>query len=350
MASINNRNNQNNQNNQNRSRHNNNRPSKSAKNRIRRRNITFRNGYYMETDPLSEESIYHRNDVLKYKISNLKFLKRYKKTYDPNTILNLSDSTDCFWYFLKYDEDVKDHLRGMNREIYRMFPKILKMNEGNDFRDYIHNFLNKPCKIFLNFDNTSTENYFRDIFIYKTTYNGDTRTMTKIKRTKEEQSTIVDFLFSDFPTKVDFFICGNESNVLFYKPEELNLMIKITNKYFPITMMDIQRMLCTYITGDSIISSSNPFIHSEFYYIQMLFGSTLQCDMKRINSTPLHNFHFNLNSNKKDFPNYIKRIPNNLPEPPYSMYTMFKINSVKRIFMLKDIYREYIERVKQFKH
>ena len=319
----------------------NNRPSKSAKNRIRRRNNTFRNNNYMETDRLLET-----DRLFKQKIRDLQFLKKLKKTYDPNSILNLSDNVDVFWYFLKYDEDVKDQLRSMNREIHIKFPKTLEeINEGNDFRDYIHYFLNKPCKIFLNFDNTSKGNYFRDIFIYKTTYNGYRRTITSIKRTKEEQCTIVDFLFSDFPTKVDFFICGNESNVMFYKPKELELMLEITKKYFPITMMDIKRMLCKYITRDDLISASNPFVYIEFYYIQMLFGSTVQCDMKRINSTPLHNFHFNLNSKKEDLPNYIKSIPNTLPER-YSMQTKFRIQSVQKIFMLKDIYREYIERVK----
>ena len=40
------------------------------------------------------------------------------------------------------------------------------------------------------------------------------------------------FLFSEFKGSTDFLICDDNSNILFYKVDELKLMLNITNKYF----------------------------------------------------------------------------------------------------------------------
>ena len=122
-----------------------------------------------------------------------------------------------------------------------------------------------------------------------------------------------------------------KNNILFYKEEELDLMIKITNKTgTKITLDDVKQMMSKFITPQDRLDKTVEF---NFNYILMLFGSTTQCNMKGIKSKELDDFHIDLNFTD-EYLNKLKLIPEEKQ----------KFNS------LKSIYEEYITQVKQFKH
>ena len=233
----------------------------------------------------------------------------------------LSDNSQFWWSFLKSNDKLKDAIRSKHFEINAMFPKMYTF--GNNFRDYIYNYINKPCKIFINFDENREGKYFTNLFINK---------LNGLPRERDEQQIIANFLFSEFKGSTDFLICDDNSNILFYKVDELKLMLNITNKYFevPITMSDIKKIMCHYISAENLNSNNDPYIHSNFYYIIMLFGSTMQCNMKNMNLKNLNNFQENLNINIEDLPKLIKD-------------KKVSLESKQRLGVLKQIYDEYIQ-------
>jgi hypothetical protein len=259
-----------------------------------------------------------------YKMHNYYLKKNYGYTINIiNTYLitKLSDNSQFWWSFLKSNDKLKDAIRSTHFEINKMFPKMYTF--GNDFRDYIYNYINKPCKIFINFDKNREGKYFTNLFINK---------LNGIPRERDEQQIIANFLFSEFTGKTDFLICDDNSNILFYKVDELKLILDITNKYFEvlITMSDIKRIMCHYISPENLNSNSDPYVHSNFYYIMLLFGSTIQCNMKNINLKQLNNFQENLNINTEDLPYLLKN-------------KKVSLQSKQRLGVLKQIYDEYIQ-------
>ena len=306
-------------NNQSRNNRNNN---QSRNNRNNNRRPLF-NSTYSNNNRNSRPNTPKKNKTNANIIIHNHYLKKsygYTKNIINIYLSKLSDNSQFWWSFLKSNDKVKHTIRSRHPEINIMFPQMYTF--GNNFRDYIYNYINKPCKIFINFDENREGRYFTNLFINK--LNGN-------PREKDEQQIIANFLFSEFEGKTDFLICDDNLNVLFYKVDELKLMLDITNKYFevPITMSDIKRIMCHYITPEELNSSTDPYVYSNFYYIIMLFGSTIQCNMKNLNLKNLNNFQENLNIDVKDLPR-IKEKKVSLP-------------SKQRLSVLKKIYDEYIQ-------
>jgi hypothetical protein len=77
----------------------------------------------------------------------------------------LSDKSQLWWSFLKSDDKARDKIRSAVPEINKQFPNIFKFsNDYNTFRDYIYNYINKPCKIFVDFDKNREGKYFTKLF------------------------------------------------------------------------------------------------------------------------------------------------------------------------------------------
>jgi hypothetical protein len=320
MASINrSRKNRHNQNNHNNNNNNNNQHNKNNRNINRNLFNTRINNTNRRSNALSRKRTNASNKMHNYYLKkSYGYTKPIITTYLST---KLSDNSQFWWSFLKSNDKLKDAIRSKHFEINSMFPKMYTF--GNNFRDYIYNYINKPCKIFINFDENREGKYFTNLFI---------NTLNGIERERDEQQIIANFLFSEFEGKTDFLICDDNSNVLFYKVDELKLMLDITNKYFeiPITMSDIKRIMCQYISPENLNSNVDPYIHSNFYYIIMLFGSTLQCNMKNLNLKNLNNFQENININMEDLPQRIKD-------------KKISLQSKQRLGVLKQIYDEYIQ-------
>jgi hypothetical protein len=80
--------------------------------------------------------------------------------------LKLDDGTEFLWMFLKNDDDIKLKLKEKFPVLNNLFPKTYYFTDSSDFRDYLHNYINKPCKIIINFDNTKYYDIFKKMFIF----------------------------------------------------------------------------------------------------------------------------------------------------------------------------------------
>ena len=250
--------------------------------------------------------------------------------------LKLDDGTEFLWMFLKNDDDIKLKLKENFPVLNDLFPfiKTYSFTKSNDFRDYLHNYITKPCKIIIDFDNREYYNIFKFNFIHNKY--GTLRDIT-------EQNKIVKYLFSEFKGETKFHICNNThySNILFYKVRELDIMIRITNEknYFggtsKMTINKILQLSCNFITPEKLRNKHS--LYYFFYYILMLFGSTSQCDMKQINGTNLDNFRQDLTFSKKE------NLPHIFNLSVISSYDRQAIE--KRLPILLSIYEEYMDEV-----
>jgi len=249
--------------------------------------------------------------------------------------LKLDDGTEFLWMFLKNDDDTKLKLRKKFPILNDLFPfiKTYSFIDFSDFRDYLHNYINKPCKIIINFDNSIYYDIFKKMFRFD---------KEDKPRTIEEQNKIVKYLFSEFKGETNFYICSETNNILFYKVRELELILKITNKqkyffYGDYSANDILSKMCIFYTEEEL--SDYPRSYCIYYYILMLFGSTTECDMNQINGKKIHNI---------DDISKIGTLPYIFNDPKYLSYNYNKydIDQVTiRINKLLPIYEEYMREV-----
>lgn len=244
-------------------------------------------------------------------------LKPSNELYDIEKYGKLNDNTYYLWNLLKLDQ--KNAYNKLN---------IIKptLFVGNEFRDYIFNYINKPCKFIVNFDNTDYDSKFLWNFIYKKLRQDiiyDLKTTIKdlrvdpkkqnrkhnnnkpinklIQRSTKERQQITNYLFSEYNGKTKFHICENKKNIIFYKPDILDILIDLANKSGLFVIKDqnylLEKYSCTWTNGQ------DDYIES---FIKILHGTTTECELKRETGMIYHNnVPYNNNNLISDDYNYL---------------------------------------------
>uniref|UniRef100_A0A6C0EVL5 Uncharacterized protein n=1 Tax=viral metagenome TaxID=1070528 RepID=A0A6C0EVL5_9ZZZZ len=228
-------------------------------------------------------------------------IKPSNELYNIETYGILTDNTYDLWSLLKLDQTNAFKQLGIVK------PSKFK---GNEFRDYIFNYINKPCKFIVNFDITDYYSKFLWNFIYinfRQDVDYDLNTTIKVlqvdkikqnrknnnkpkyklkQRSTKERQHITNYLFSEYNGKTKFHICKNKTNIIFYKPDILDILINLANQTGLFVNIDINDVLenysCTWTNGqDDYIKS----------FIKILHGTTKSCDLKSETGKKYDNFN-----------------------------------------------------------
>jgi len=155
----------------------------------------------------------------------------------------------------------------------------------NETKDFLYNNIGK---IVINFDKNETGDELVNLFIGDK-FNGD----VKILRQK-----IINRLFPDQSyIRIRYYICKDNSNVVFYDVENLRLLSEYLNKNGIIkTVDDLLELTCTWI---------DDYSSEDYALIKILFGSTNICGWQSVNKDNLYNILSMENNMQKAYIEFI---------------------------------------------